>query len=330
MTTKTLTALVTGSNSGLGFEAAAQLAEAGWGRVILATRTLAKAETARQQLVERTGRDPFEPLVVDVGDNAVVTDAVSALGDRGGRIDLLLLNAGLVSGDEIVRNGAGIERTVAASLIGHHVLTMGLLDAGLLADTARVVIAGSEAARGDVPMMGISDVPAFAAEHAGGDRVQAIATIARAEAPYAYKPMPHYANTKVLVAWWAAALGRRLPSGMGVFAVSPGSAPATGAARHQGWFMRSVMSPILGSWLGRSLGMGATTGDAARRYLDAFDYGPERSGGFFASRPGKMVGAVVRQEQPHVLDEASQEAAWQAVVALSGADLPRRTLTAVS
>ncbi len=40
-------ALVTGSNSGLGFEAASQFAELGYGRVILATRTLAKAETAR-------------------------------------------------------------------------------------------------------------------------------------------------------------------------------------------------------------------------------------------------------------------------------------------
>ena len=44
------TALVTGANSGLGFEAAAQLAEAGYARVILACRTLAKAEGARRAL----------------------------------------------------------------------------------------------------------------------------------------------------------------------------------------------------------------------------------------------------------------------------------------
>ena len=35
------TALVTGANSGIGFEAAAQLAEAGWGKVIVACRTIA-------------------------------------------------------------------------------------------------------------------------------------------------------------------------------------------------------------------------------------------------------------------------------------------------
>ncbi|MCP4419446.1 MAG: SDR family NAD(P)-dependent oxidoreductase, partial [Chloroflexi bacterium] len=52
------TACVTGANSGLGFEAAAQLAEAGYGRIILACRTLAKAETAKQALTERVGSDP--------------------------------------------------------------------------------------------------------------------------------------------------------------------------------------------------------------------------------------------------------------------------------
>ena len=57
--------LVTGSNSGIGFEAVAQLAEAGWGKVILACRTEAKAEAARAWLVERTGKDSFELLAMD-------------------------------------------------------------------------------------------------------------------------------------------------------------------------------------------------------------------------------------------------------------------------
>ena len=38
------------------------------------------------------------------------------------------------------------------TLIGHHLLPLRLLEAGLLAAGAHIVIAGSEAARGDVPM----------------------------------------------------------------------------------------------------------------------------------------------------------------------------------
>ena len=48
------TVLLTGANSGLGFEAARQLAVAGWGKVILACRSESKAESARARLVELT------------------------------------------------------------------------------------------------------------------------------------------------------------------------------------------------------------------------------------------------------------------------------------
>ena len=48
-------ALVTGANSGLGFEAAAQLAELGYGSVTLACRTQDKADAAATALRARTG-----------------------------------------------------------------------------------------------------------------------------------------------------------------------------------------------------------------------------------------------------------------------------------
>lgn len=59
-------ALVTGANSGLGFEAAAQLAELGYGSVTLACRTQEKADAAAEQLRKRTGRDVFDTVAVDV------------------------------------------------------------------------------------------------------------------------------------------------------------------------------------------------------------------------------------------------------------------------
>ena len=45
------TALVTGANSGLGFEAARQLAELGYESIVLACRTDAKADLARAERI---------------------------------------------------------------------------------------------------------------------------------------------------------------------------------------------------------------------------------------------------------------------------------------
>jgi NAD(P)-dependent dehydrogenase (short-subunit alcohol dehydrogenase family) len=47
------TALVTGANSGIGFETVQQLAKAGYGNIILATRTLEKADDTAKLLREK-------------------------------------------------------------------------------------------------------------------------------------------------------------------------------------------------------------------------------------------------------------------------------------
>ena len=95
MTHQNETALVTGANAGLGFDAAAQLAERGYGHIILACRTIEKAEAARQQLVERVGNDVFDVLAIDVADLDASKKAAETLIENGRTIDLLVLNAGL-------------------------------------------------------------------------------------------------------------------------------------------------------------------------------------------------------------------------------------------
>ena len=156
MTHENDTALVTGANAGLGFDAAAQLAERGYGKVILACRTIEKAETARQQLVERVGQGVFDVLAIDVADLEASKRAAETLIKRDSTIDLLVLNAGLAR-QKLEHTAQGIEMTLAASLFGHHLLTMELLAAGRLAADAHIVIAGSESARGEGPTVGVPD-----------------------------------------------------------------------------------------------------------------------------------------------------------------------------
>lgn len=313
------TVIVTGATSGLGEEAAAQLAEAGYAKVLVTGRTAAKAETAGRVLTDRTGRDTFAPLTLDLDDAGSIDAAVAELASRGDKIDVLLLNAGLVAGKDLIRTGDGVEATFAATLIGHHRFTMGLLDGGLLAPETRIVIAGSEAVRGDVPTMSRTDLPTFAAKHFGGDLVQAADSLIRQQPPVKYKPGNAYADAKMFVALWSAALARRLPAGKIVNAVSPGATPDTQGVRNAPFFMRTVMLPIM-KRAPKRLAMAAPVSEGAGRYLKALTFSPDVSGQFFASKPKKMTGELHKMEHPHFADLPSQEAVWEATVRLTGAD----------
>ena len=320
------TALVTGANSGIGFETAAQLAENGFGKVILVTRNLAKGEAARTQLVERTGKNVFDLLAADLAEPKSAAAASDELVKRNDTIDLLILNAGMSTGASPVFNSDGVELTFASTLIGHHVLTMDLLENQLLSEHVRIVIAGSEGARGNMPGMKVPDFTAFSKEHFNGDLEAALETIARVQAPYDFQPLNAYVTAKVYVAWWAAALSRKLPQGMVVNAVSPGSVPSTSFVRNQSFLMRRVMPAMMGS-VGKMFGMAGPISAASQRYIDAGNFDDNTTGHFFASPPGKAVGPLEIQKNAHFLDRTDQDAAWNVIVRLAGGvDYPQPSL----
>ena len=309
-------ALITGATSGLGYAAAKLLAGKGYRQVIVTGRKLAQAQKTAAHLAAEAGKTQvFTPLEVDLDSPSSVQSALAELVKRGRPIDFLLLNAGLVPGKERVVTGAGIEAS-QAPLIGHHQLTVGLLRANLLSPNARIVITSAEPARGGVPMFKYTDLPVFAAKQFKGDRAAAVEALIRNGPNVKYVPNNAYADAKLVIAWWVAALARRLPSGMAAYAVSPGASNATNVARNAGPLIKHLMIPIVNL----IPGMNQAPETAARRYLQASEFGTEVSGQFFASAKGKFSGPMEVQRQPHLYDHASQEAAWQAVVKVSGAD----------
>jgi NAD(P)-dependent dehydrogenase (short-subunit alcohol dehydrogenase family) len=308
-------ALITGATSGLGYAAARALAEEGWREIIVTGRSLARVQETAAQLAAETKRPVFTPLELELDNPASVQSAVAELAKRGRSIDFLLLNAGMVPGKARVITAAGIEAS-QAPLIGHHQMTVGLLSAHLLSSKARIVIAGAEPARGGVPMFKYTDVPAFAAKYFPNDQAAAVEALIRSGPHVRYAPNNAYADAKLIVAWWVAALARRLPSGMAVYAVSPGASNATNVARNAGPLLKYLMIPIVNL----IPGMNQPPETAARRYLQASEFGAEVSGQFFASAPGKFSGPMEAQPQSHLHDGVNQEAAWQAVVNVSGVD----------
>jgi hypothetical protein len=72
-------------------------------------------------------------------------------------------------------------------------------------------------------------------------------------------------------------------------------------------------------------GMSHSPETAAHRYLQASEFGTD------ASAPKKFTGPIEAMRQPHFLDRANQEAAWQAIVEVSSVDLSYpASLSAVS
>jgi NAD(P)-dependent dehydrogenase (short-subunit alcohol dehydrogenase family) len=86
------TALVTGGNRGIGFEACRQLARAGL-RVVLTARDVVKGEEAAQALRDEGLEVLFEQL--DVTDGGSVEACARRLSEAGTDIDVLVNNAGV-------------------------------------------------------------------------------------------------------------------------------------------------------------------------------------------------------------------------------------------
>ncbi len=313
-------ALVTGATSGLGYETATQLAAAGHDPVVVTGRTEARAAEAATNLATATGRDVFVPLALDLGDPADVARAAEELVSHGRPLQVVILNAGIVAPPNAAVTVSQEDLTYASSLTGHHRLTMALLAADALTADARIVIAGSEAATGGVPLFNPVGLDEVAARF-DGDRLAAATSLIRGTSGRRYKPGEVYATAKLFVAWWAQALSRRLPAGMTVNAVSPGSVPDTQAIRNANFAMRRIMVPIM-KLMPRSMGMSHTVADGAARYLEVAGRGPTVSGRFFASPSGKVTGPVTEVVLDLVKDTDQAEAAWRAVVNVTGFDAP--------
>ena len=308
-------ALITGAPSGVGYAATRALAEEGWRQIIITGRSLTEAQKAATKLATETNRHVFTPLGLELDTLSSVQSVLAELIKQGRPVDFLLLNAGIMGTKERKLTAAGIEVS-AAPLIGHHQLAVGLLRANLLSPNARIVIASSEAARGDVPFFSYTDVAALAATEYHGDRTAAVEAVLHSGPNVKYQPNRAFADAKLMAAWWAAALARRLPSGMAVFAVSPGATPSTNAVRNAGSLTKWVLIPLTKL----IPGMSHTPETAAQRYIKASEFGVDVSGQFFASPPKKFTGPIEAMRHPHLRDRANQDATWHAVAKVSGVD----------
>lgn len=141
-------ALVTGCNSGLGFETMRVFALRG-AHVIGTGRTLEKAAAACKQVQGKA-----TPVVLELSDFSSIVECASATRQLGVAIDILVCNAGINTFGELELVN-GVERMFAINHLGHFVLVNQLLPLVQRAESGRVVHVGSRAGYRRAPPEGI-------------------------------------------------------------------------------------------------------------------------------------------------------------------------------
>lgn len=134
-------AVITGANTGLGYETAAALAERG-AHVVLAVRNLEKGKEAAARIAAQSPHADVALQELDLTSLASIRDAAEELRSAHDRIDLLINNAGVMWTPKST-TADGFELQFGTNHLGHFAFTGLLLDRLLPVTGSRVVTVSS-------------------------------------------------------------------------------------------------------------------------------------------------------------------------------------------
>lgn len=224
------TCLVTGASSGLGKAAAVELARRG-GNMILACRP--GHVGTRDEIRRRSGSEAVEMMEVDLADLDSVHRFCDRLGQREVRIDIALMNAGLMP-RRAIRTPQGYEVMFAVHFLSNRVMVDRWLEDGVLRPSSRT---------GRTPRIVFVSSESHRSSHAlDFERFGAFADYGMNEG------LKHYGLSKLILCTFATELSRRLNPGddvkVAVHAMCPGGV-ATKIARDAPLPLKPIISPAL-------------------------------------------------------------------------------------
>jgi NAD(P)-dependent dehydrogenase (short-subunit alcohol dehydrogenase family) len=143
------TAVVTGANSGIGYEVTRAFAQKG-AHVVMACRNVKRAETAATQILKEFPDASLEIMRIDLIDLSSVRDFAHKFSERYQFLHILCNNAGIMLAPH-VKTVDGFELHLGVNYLGHFALTGLLLNRLLATENARIVTMSSVAHhRGDI------------------------------------------------------------------------------------------------------------------------------------------------------------------------------------
>lgn len=259
------TVVITGATSGIGLEAAKELARQG-ATVVLVGRTNEMAEAARVQVREASGSGALHTVAGDLGVQTDVRRVVREVLVITDRIDVLANNAGVYM-PRFHETDDGIETTFAVNHLAYHLMTMGFLDR--LKETA--------ADHGEARVVSTASAAHWSA----------VTDLDDPEMRRRYRGWTQYCNTKLMNILWTKRLARELEgSGVTANCFHPGLV-STGLARRM-----PPLAPAL-----KLLGTSAKKGADTLVWLATSEEVAAASGGYYARRRASTTSAAARDDQ---------------------------------
>ena len=280
-----LTALVTGSNSGIGHETARVLALRG-AHVICAARTEDKARAACDSMAGRT-----TPSAFDLADWPSIVAAAEQIRALNTPIDMLICNAGIMELPEL-QQVYGIERQFVVNHLGHFILVNQLLEQVQAAPQGRIVHVSSGQATRNAPPEGIQF------DNLSGEK--------------GYDPAAAYGQSKLANALFSLELAQRLDATATTSnALRPGVIP-TNLGRHM-----PAWKPLVLKTLGKIFTKTIPQGAATQVYVATAPALAQTSGCFFEHCNPIHGGG-------HTEDRAMAARLWQVSTELTADYLPQQ------
>jgi NAD(P)-dependent dehydrogenase (short-subunit alcohol dehydrogenase family) len=291
------TVLVTGGNSGLGYETVLQLARKG-ARVLLGARDRGRGTAALERLGAGAPGSQAELALIDLADLTSVERFAAGFRAGGGALDLLINNAGVMAIPQRETTAQGYERQFGTNHLGHFALTGRLLPALARRPGSRVVTVSSNRHK--------------SAKGIGFDDLQA---------EHGYRPWGAYDQSKLANAMFVLELDRRLRAA-GLDIVSAGAHPGFAHTNLQITGPRSGGISLVARGMGLATRLFAQPArDGALPTLYAATAADVHGGDYFGpDGPGEMRGhhPTLVQFSAAARDQAAAARLWAVSEELTG------------
>ncbi len=276
--------VVTGANSGIGFETARVLYQRG-ATVVMVCRNLEKARQAKaalEQQVRSAQAGQLDIVQCDLSEQASIFRACQEIALRYAQIDLLINNAGLIMPDR-QQSPDGYEMTFAVNHLGTFLMTYLLMEKVKAAPRARIITVSSEAHR------------------IGRFRAEVLAN------PDRFEPMLTYADSKLCNILFTRRLAQevaQLP--ITANCLHPGGVATNFGAGFSG-FYRTVM------WVAKPFMISSAQGAQTSVYLATDPDIAHVTGEYFDDKK-------VKRPSPPALSQAHADRLWEMSLRMARAD----------